>query len=268
MGRKALAGFLLFALFVIFMLPSGCRRDDTPPLDPASRFLPSGTGKSRDLGIYSQDVRVGDMRVSLREGTWDGEIPATELGQDILLRVSYKGQAFSLESGRRAWAGSDLDLLGSVGWMDFGAGRWETRAQGAGKGRFETVSKTTSGKDEMEELDVPENALVSDLLPLFLNRQPSLENSGGELTIFDLTLGQEIPFTWAYGGQTESGRFFKLSFYGMKERIWFDSEGLVVREEMLLGVQAREAREGEPTGNLALESVLSMASVPAVGKAL
>jgi len=265
LGRKALAGFSLFAVFLIFMTDVGCRRSTSGPLDPASRFSPSSEGKSRDLGIYSGDVRVGDMRFSRREGIWDGDVPATELCQNILLRVSFNGQTFSLKSEQRAWAGTDLDLLGSVRWMDFGAGRWEMKVQEAGKGRFEAVHKTSVGKPDREVLDLPVSTLVSDIIPLFLSRQPPAENSRREIAIFDLSLGREVPFSWTDGGQTEFGRLFTLSFWGMEEKIWIDPEGLVVREEMLLGVQAREAGEGEPRGDLALESVLSMASVPAVG---
>jgi len=265
LGRKALAGFPYLAVVTALVIAAGCRQTGSTMPDPASSFSPSGEVSSRELGIYSGTVRVGDMQVSLKNGTWDGLMPAVEAYQRVLLRVSFKGQGFTIDSGQSAWVGDGLDLLGSAGWMDFGAGRWEFTARSTEKGRFESVQRTAFGKPSRDTISLPDGALASDVLPFFLARQPSGGESGGEIALFNLNLGQEIPLTWSDGGQTPFGRLFTVSYWGMEERIWLDDKGLVAREEMLLGVQAREPGEGETQGNLPLESVLSMASVPANG---
>jgi hypothetical protein len=80
-----------------------------------------------------------------------------------------------------------------------------------------------------------------------------------------MSLGQEFPLTWTFEGETERGRLFSVTYWGMEERIWLDADGMVVREEMLLGVQARAPSADERTGSLSLESVLSATAVPAIG---
>jgi hypothetical protein len=80
-----------------------------------------------------------------------------------------------------------------------------------------------------------------------------------------MNLGQELAFTWSYGGQTPWGRLFTVTYWGMEEKIWLDSGGMVTREEMLFGVQARAPDGKETRGSLALESVLAGTAVPAVG---
>ena len=150
--------------------------------------------------------------------------------------------------------------------MDFGAGRWETWAQTAGEGRLETAQKTSGGSYTRETFEVPDGVPVSDILPLFLSSRPPGDGSRRQTSVFNTTLGQEIPFTWADGGDTPFGRLFTVSYWGMEERLWLDSEGMVVREEMLLGVHAREPGQGEPSGDLPLESVLSLKWEPAAAR--
>jgi len=264
LGRKSSSGFPLFLIAAVILATAGCRAKASLPLEPGSFFSSTEEGKSRELGIYSGSVRVGDLRFTVRKGIWDGSVQTTEWTQNVLLRISFRDQTFSIRSDQTAWVGPDLDLLGSVGAMDFGAGRWETKAVAVGGGRYE-MTQSTLGRPKRENVTVPEGALVSDVLPMFLHRQPEEEGFKGELTVFNMNLGQELPFTWTCGGQTAHGRLFTVTYWGMEEKIWMDSEGMVVREEMLLGVQARLPEGEERRGHLALETVLAGTAVPAVG---
>jgi transglutaminase-like putative cysteine protease len=79
-----------------------------------------------------------------------------------------------------------------------------------------------------------------------------------------MTLGQDFPLTLEYRGATEHGRLYVLTYWGMEERIWLDEAGMVVREDMVLGVNARAPEGKEQIGYLPLETILSQTAVPGV----
>jgi hypothetical protein len=219
---------------------------------------------TRELGIYSGDQRVGDLSFNLRKGTWDGEEEAVELTETVRLRISFRGERFSIRSDQTAWVNDDLRLLASSGVIDFGAGRWETRTVHIGGERY-VRTQSTSGGQARDTLTVPAGVLVSDVLPLYLHRDPGEEGRRRELTVFNMNLGQEVPFTSTYGGTTRDGRLFTVTYWGMEEKIWLDAGGIVTREEMALGVQARLPVAGESGGHLALETILTRTAVPSAG---
>jgi hypothetical protein len=220
----------------------------------------------RDLGIYSGSDRVGDMRMTVRSGVWEKETETTELTQTVHLRISFRDDRFSLETEQTAWIDSDLNLLGSREIMDFGAGKWETRAVRKGDGRYE-VAQSSLGGEKRETITVPRGALASEVLPLYLHRHPGEQGKKVELTVFNMSLGQEIPFTYVNEGVTPEGRLFSVTYWGMGEKIWLDREGMITREEMALGVQARglqEKVEAVKAAWLPLETVLTRTAVPAI----
>jgi len=211
-----------------------------------------------------RDVLQRECAPEVVRAAWEGRPEVTELTESVHLRISFRGEKFSLRSDQTAWIDDDLVLLGGRGLMDFGAGRWETRIILEGGGRYEVVQSTLGG-EKRELVTVPQGTIISDVLPLYLNRHPGEEGKRRELTVFNMNLAQEIPFTSTYGGVTPDGRLFTVQYWGMEERIWFDAEGVVNREEMALGVQARIPKEDEKRGHLALEKVLTRTAVPAAG---
>lgn len=216
----------------------------------------------RELGIYSGTERVGDLCFTIRKGSWDGQTEATELKESVHLRISFRSEKFTLSSEQIAWVDGDLGLLGGEGTVDFGAGKWETKTVRTGDGRYELV-QSTLGREKREPITVPEEALASEVLPLYLHRHSGEKGNKKELKVFNMTLGQELPFTSTYQGVTPVGRKFTVTYWGMEERIWLDADGMVVREEMALGVLARAPRKHEIIGHLALEKVLTQTAVPA-----
>jgi transglutaminase-like putative cysteine protease len=206
------------------------------------------------------------MGMRMRSGTWGDGTAATELTQNVNLRISFRGDRFSLKSEQTAWIDDDWNLLGSRESIDFGAGKWETRAILTGERRYE-VAQFTLGGEKRETVTLPKGVLAAEALPLYLHRFPGEEGKRTELTVYNMSLGQEIPFTYTNEGATPFGTLFSVTYWGMSERIWLDAEGMVSREEMALGVQARalqEQAEGERTAWLALETILVRTAVPAV----
>ena len=65
-----------------------------------------------------------------------------------------------------------------------------------------------------------------------------------------------------YRGITGDGMLYAINYWGMEERLWIDEAGMVVREDMALGVNARAPESKEQSGHLALETILSQTSVP------
>jgi hypothetical protein len=264
LGGKGPSGLPLFLTVLMSLLCQGCHLTAPAPVDPESRFSFTGVETRRELGIYSASDRVGEMRMIVRNGMWEGKTAATEMTQNVHLRISFRGDRFSLRSEQTAWIDDDLNLLGSREKMDFGAGKWETRAVMRGEDRYE-LSRSTFRGEKREIVTVPKGVLSSEVLPLYLHRYPGEEGERVKVTVFNMGLGQEIPVSYTNGGTTGEGRLFSVRYWGMEERIWLDDEGMVVREEMALGVQARVKQEVENQGYLALEKVLTRTSVPAVG---
>ena len=127
MERKGPSGFSLFLIIAVIVFAVDCRSSVQRPVDPASHFDAVGGPSVRELGIYSGDERVGDLLFTVRTGTWDGVLEAMGLTEIVHLRISFRGEKFSLKSDQTVWVDSKLNMLGSEGAMDFGAGRWETR---------------------------------------------------------------------------------------------------------------------------------------------
>jgi hypothetical protein len=103
------------------------------------------------------------------------------------------------------------------------------------------------------------------VLPLYLHRDPGPEGENRSMTVFNLTFGQHLPFSSLYNGPTPDGRSFTVKYWGMEEKLWFDEEGMVSKEEMALGVVARKPGEREVLGALPLERVLTQTAVHAAG---
>jgi len=252
--------FLTWA--VVLLAAVGCRDRRVVP-DPSGMFHSSGAESVRELGIYSGENRVGDLRLSLVRGDWAGGGSATELTEKVNLRLSFRGDRFSITSNQTSYVGENMDLIASSGSMDLGTGKWETRVLKVKDGVYER-EQVAAGSRNLDRVSVPAGALISDVLPLYLARTPFQEHVRLDLGLFNLTLGQEFPATLQYLGVTESGRLFSVTYWGMEERIWIDDTGMVVREDMTLGVNARIPGEKEREGHLALEQILSQTAVPAV----
>ncbi|MDT8395743.1 MAG: transglutaminase-like domain-containing protein [bacterium] len=261
MSDKFVAARLV--LCVLLTLTVGCRGKQAA-FDPASRFTDPGPERVRELGVYSGDKRVGDLTFAARDGKWDQTVPARELSEAVTLRLSFRGDRFEMASVGRSWVDGELGLLGSVAQIDFGAGGWETRAIRTGPGTFQR-EQITGGSRSREKVTIPEKAVLTDVLPLFLNRNPGEVGKERSMGVHNLTLGQDLPFTSVYHGQTPMGRSFTVRYWGMEERLWLDDDGMVTREEMALGVVAREPGDGEVEGALPLEQILSRTAVPGTG---
>jgi len=253
--------FLTWAL--VLAAAAGCTDRRAGP-DPAGMFHPAGTGTVRHLGIYSGDERVGDLTLGLVKGDWEGEGAAVQVSETVLLRLSFRGDRFSILSSQHAWADSNMDLIASAGSMDLGGGQWETRVRRVEKGVYER-EQVMAGSTTRDRVHVPAGTLVSDVLPLYLARTPFEQGNRLNLDLFNLMLGQEFPVTLQYLGDTESGRLFTVSYWGMEERFWIDDSGMVTREDMSLGVQARPPGPEDREGRLALEGILSQTAVPGIG---
>jgi transglutaminase-like putative cysteine protease len=248
---------------MVLLTAAGCR-DRSSLGNLADSFTPSGEEHVRELGIYAGKDRVGDLRLGRVDGNWKGAGPVVQLSERIHLRLSFRGDRFSISSRQTSYVGEDMDLMGSVGVMDFGAGSWETRVLKVKEGVYER-EQVTAGSRNRDRVSVPKGILVSDVLPLYLERARVEKHAKVKLDVFNMTLGQEFPFTLEYRGATENGRLYAVTYWGMEERIWIDDTGMVVREDMALGVNARTPEGKEQIGHLALETILSQTAVPGVG---
>lgn len=262
-SRNLLVCSLTAMVAVIVLLAAvGCR-DRSAIVDLAGRFTPSGEENVRELGIYTGKDRVGDLRLSRMNGDWQGAGPVVQLSERVHLRVSFRGDRFSITSSQTSYVGEDMELIASVGSMDFGAGSWETRVLKIEDGVYER-EQVTGGSRNRDRVSVPDGTLISDVLPLYFENIQMEKHTKIKLGVFNMTLGQEFPLTLEYRGVTENGRLFAVTYWGMEERIWIDDAGMVVREEMTLGVNARAPEGKEQVGHLALETILSQTAVPAV----
>ena len=241
----------------------GCR-DKKAVFDPASRFSDPGSLQLRELGVYSGNIRVGDITFTARDGKWDRTIPVREFTEAIDLRLSFRGDQFEMSSEGRSWVDDELGLLGTESEIQFGLGGWKTSIVKTGPGVYQR-EQVTGGSASREKVEVPENAILSDVLPLYLLRNPGQVGEIRSMKVYNLTLGQDLPFTSVYNGETADGNSFTVKYWGMEEKIWLDDEGMISREEMALGVVARQPGEREILGALPLEQVLSQTAVPATG---
>ena len=251
------------ALCVVLVVLMGCRDKNVIP-EPASRFSDSGPQRVRELGVYSGNIRVGDVTFTARDGKWDQVIPVRELTEAIDLRLSFRGDQFEMSSAGRSWIDSELGLLGTESEIQFGIGGWKTSTIKIGPGLYQR-EQTTGGSVSREKVEIPEKALLSDVLPLYLHRDPGQLGETRSMEIYNLTLGQNLPFSSVYNGETADGNSFTVKYWGMEEKIWLDEDGMISREEMALGVVARKPGEREILGALPLEQVLSQTAVPAAG---
>lgn len=228
-------------------------------------FTPSGDGRTSELGLYAGGDRIGQMTMVLREGRWEGKPgPVWELSEDVRLRLSFRGDRFSVSTRQVSWISDDLTLLGGTGVLDFGAGSWETVVLKAGKGLYKR-HQAAGGTPDRDSLRLPDGVLSSEVLPLYLSRAGMEPGEERRLRVFNMTLGQEFPLTLRYVGESGDGRLFEVAYWGFEERIWLDDRGMVAREEMALGVSARPPGDGAPVGHLPMESVLARTSVPGPG---
>ena len=263
MGRKGITGLsrLLIAALILFAV-TGCK-DRTPVRDFADSFTPSGEEQIRELGIYAGKERVGDLRLSRLKGEWQGANPATRLSEEVYLRLSFRGDRFSVSSSQSSYVGENMDLFASTGTVDFGAGSWETRVLKNEDGTYER-EQVTAGSRNRDRISVPDGTLVSDTLPLYIENLRLEKHARLKVGVFNMTLGQEFPLTLEYRGATKEGRLYALTYWGMEERLWIDDTGMVTREDMALGVNARPPAGKEQAGYLALETILSQTAVPGV----
>ena len=245
---------------IVLLATAGCRDRSAIP-DPVDSFTPSGEEHVRELGIYTGKDRVGDLRLGRTNGDWQGAGPVVQLSEKIHLRLSFRGDRFSITSSQTSWVGEGMDLISSVGNMDFGAGSWETRVLKVKDGVYER-EQVTAGSRNRDRVTVPEGILISDVLPMYFKNLQIEKYAKLKLNVFNMTLGQEFPLTLEYRGATENGRLFAVTYWGMEERIWIDATGMVVREDMVLGVNARTPEGKEQVGHLALETILSQTAVP------
>ncbi|UCG39443.1 MAG: transglutaminase domain-containing protein [bacterium] len=263
MGCKAPSG-LPFLLIAAGLLAFTACVTPTGPADPEKVFTPSGVQVSRELGVYAGERRVGDMHFTVREGSWEGREQVVELAESVLLRLSFRGDTFTVRSNQTAWVQDGTRLLASSGTMDFGAGVWETKAVLVGEGEYQRT-QGTKGSVTRDRISVPVGVMPSEVIPLYLHRWAGPTGERRDLKVFNMVLGQELPLTVAFAGREDDGRLFRVSYWGMEEKIWLDDEGMVAREEMAIGVQARPPGAGDAEGALALESVLTQTAVPASG---
>lgn len=246
----------------VMLVVSGCR-DRSPVGDLASRFTPSGEEKVRELGIYAGKERIGDLHMSRLDGNWQEAGPVVRLVERINLRLSFRGDRFSITSSQISYVNREMDLVASTGTMDFGAGSWETNVQRVDQDVYDR-EQVTVGSRTRDRVNLPDATLVSDVLPLYFETLELEKGKKLKLDIFNLVLGQEFPLTLEYRGKTEHGRLYALTYWGMEERMWIDGTGMVIREDMAIGVSARQPGEGEEIGHLPLEAILTMTAVPGV----
>ena len=247
---------------IVLLTVAGCR-DRSAIGDLADSFKPSGEENVRELGIYAGKDRVGDLRLGRMNGIWQGTDQVIQLSERVHFRLSFRGDRFSVTSSQSSWVSEDMDLMASIGSMDFGAGSWETRVLKVGENNYER-EQVIAGARTRDRVSVPAGTLISDVLPLYLENAQLEKHAKLKFGVFNMTLGQEFPLTLEYRGATENGRLFSVSYWGMEERIWIDDSGMVTREDMALGVNARTPEGVEQIGHLALETILTQTAVPGV----
>jgi transglutaminase-like putative cysteine protease len=247
---------------MVLLAVAGCRDRSAIP-DLADSFTPSGKENVRELGIYAGKDRVGDLMLSRMNGDWTGVGPVVQLSEKIHLRLSFRGDQFSISSSQSSWVNDDMDLVASEGSMDFGAGSWETRVLKVEEGVYQR-EQVTGGSRTRDRIKVPDGTLISDVLPVYFENLKVEKHTKLKFDLFNMTLGQDFPLTLEYRGATEHGRLYVLTYWGMEERIWLDEAGMVVREDMVLGVNARAPEGKEQIGYLPLETILSQTAVPGV----
>jgi hypothetical protein len=252
----------VLVVVMVLLAVAGCK-DRSAIGDLGDRFIPSSEEQVRELGIYAGKDRVGDLRLGRMNGDWKGAGSVVQLSEKIHLRLSFRGDRFSISSRQTSYVAKDMDLIASVGSMDFGAGSWETRVLKIKDGIYER-EQVTAGSRNRDRVSVPDGILVSDVLPLYLEKTQLEKHAKVKLGIFNMTLGQEFPFTLEYRGATENGRLYAVTYWGMEERLWIDDAGMIVREDMALGVNARPPEKEEQVGHLPLERILSQTAVPGV----
>ena len=108
-------------LLIVLAVSMGCRGKPAAP-DPTSRFSEPGSQRTRELGVYSDQIRVGDITFTSRDGKWDQTIPVKELTESVTLRLSFRGDEFEMSSHGSSWIDEELGLLANVSEIKFGLG--------------------------------------------------------------------------------------------------------------------------------------------------
>jgi len=248
---------------VVIQVFSGCTRP-ARPVDPESLFKSSAVAKVNELGIYSDGIRIGTFISGQEEGKWQGVKPALALMESMELNLSFQGSNFQVSSDQKSFVTETLELLGSKSSISFGAGPWMINVLRNEDGTY-TREENTGMASRREIITIPEGNFSSDVLHLLLHRFRGDPGDHKKLQVYNMTLGQTLPLEITFEGENDDLRLFKVSFWGMEEQIWLDSEGMVTGEAMALGVNARPPIANERSGSLPLEKVLTQTSVPSRG---
>lgn len=263
MGRQGSPGLRLLTLSVFILVAlAGCRGAARDDADPGKRFTSTDEARVRTLGLYSSGAKVGTYRYSRGSGLWDGRHKVFDLDESIELRLSFRGDVFTIRTRQRSYVGEGLLLLGSVSEVDFGSGSWTTTWVRTGEGRYEKTERM--GKSIAEkEVKVPPGFLTTDVLFPYMEQMQKEGRKEFKADMFNLTLGQTLPVKVVYGGEKGGIRRFSVTFWGMEEEVSMDGEGMVVGETMPWGVSAAPLSDSDRIGSLSMESLFTRTGVPA-----
>ena len=268
MGRKTAAGFLSILIAALIAGLPACRSSKGQTPDPGSYFRTDreNTIRTRTLGIYSNTLRIGTYSIERAEGVWSGfaEGPAVRQTENLDMRLSFMGEEMVLKTHQKSYIRPDLTLLGNTSTIDFGGGKWDTKWLLTGDGVYK--KEELMGRSFRNiEVKVPEGAITTEALSLYISGLNEMENDELEVNLFNLTLARPVPVKIKYRGVEDGLKHFSLSMWGMEEDVWIDEHGMVAKETMPWGLQAREPGDREVAGALSLENVFTQTAVSTEG---
>jgi len=266
LGRKTAAGLLSLLIAALIAGLPACQSSKGRAPDPGSYFRTEQEGTTRTLGIYSNALRIGTYSIERVEGVWSGfaEGPAVRQTENLVMRLSFMGEEMVLKTRQKSYIRPDMILLGNTSTIDFGGGKWDTKWLLKGNGIY--TKEELMGKSYRSiKVKVPEGAITTESLSLYISSLNEPEEVEQEMNIFNLTLARPVLVKIKYRGMEDGLRRYSLSMWGMEEDVWIDEHGMVAKETMPWGLQAREPGEKDVAGALSLESVFTQTAVPTEG---
>jgi len=169
-----------------------------------------------------------------------------------------------LKTRQKSYIRPDMILLGNTSTIDFGGGKWNTKWLLTGDGIY-TKEEFMGRSYRRTKVKIPQGAITTESLSLYISGLEKSEASELEVDLFNLTLARPVPAKIKYRGVEDGLRHYSLSMWGMEEEVWIDEHGMVAKETMPWGLQAREPGKRDVTGALSLEDVFTQTAVPTEG---
>jgi hypothetical protein len=272
MGRMHPSGLLPKIAFAGLILTAaaglaGCSREAVTADPVAVSFRPEGEAVTRVLGLYAGGARVGTITFLQQAGSWSGLLAGKVLlmSETAELTVGYQELRFPVRTvSRVAVLQKDLSLLAAFTENSYGSAPWVVSWERVSEKSF-VRKERAGGSERSETVTLPAaTPLTLEALPFLLGRVGLAPGETRGYDFFSLAMRKPVAVSVTLQGETAGVRSYRLSMWSMAETIWVGPGGLVEKEVLPLGIEARLPAAGEDVGVLKLETLLAQTAVPAV----